>query len=157
MEFNYETYSETSCHSILISWCSKKDWGCTSKNKDFVMKKINDVLGSFYQLSCIYKCINVAFKLVKIWNTTDANEMYIIIFDFIKMALSPNCLNSKNMKYSCKTYVVFVAQRCWHTIKWSLLFFLIFCYRQLGQDQEIWRRQIKIQTTREVSELTPKI
>ena len=97
------------------------------------------------------------YYFVKILNTTDANEMYIIIFDFIKMALSPNCLNSKNMKYSCKTYVVFVAQRCGHTIKMSLLFFLIFCYRQLGQDQEIWRRQIKIQTTREVSELTPKI
>ena len=52
------------------------------------------------------------YYFVKILNTTDANEMYIIIFDFIKMALSPNCLNSKNMKYSCKTYVVFVAQRC---------------------------------------------
>ena len=83
--------------------------------------------------------------------------MYIILFDLIKMALSPNCLNLKNMKYSCKTYVEFVAQSCGHTIKMSLLLFLIFCYRQLGQDQEIWRRQIKIQTTREVSELTPKI
>ena len=115
------------------------------------MKKINDMLGLCYQLSCIYKWF------VKILNTTDANEMYIILFDLIKMALSPSCLNSKNIKYSCKTYVVFVAQRCGHTIKMSLLFFLIFCYRQLGQDQEIWRRQIKIQTTREVSELTPKI
>ena len=150
MEFNYETYSETSCYSILISWCSKKIGDELGKNKDFVMKKINDVLGLCYQLSCIYKWF------VKILNTTDANEMYIILFDLIKMALSPSCLNSKNIKYSCKTYVVIVAQRCGHTIKMSLLFFLIFCYRQLGQDQEIWRRQIKIQTTREVSELTPK-
>ena len=100
------------------------------------MKKINDVLGLCYQLSCIYKCINVAF-IDQILNTIDANEMYIILFDLIKMALSPSCLYSNNIKYSCKTYVVYVSQRCEHTIKMSLLFFLIFCYRQLGQDQEI--------------------
>ena len=31
------------------------------------------------------------------------------------MALSPICLNSKNINYSCKTYVVFVAQRYVHS------------------------------------------
>ena len=108
------------------------------------MKTINNVLGLCYQL------------FVKILNTTYGNKMYIIIFDLIKMALSPSCLNSKNMNYSCKKYLVFVAQRYVHTIKMYFLFFLIFCYRQLGQDQEIWRRQTEIQTTREFSELTPK-
>ena len=51
MEFHYEMYSETSCYCILISWCSKKNEDELGKNKDFVMKKINDVLGLYYQLS----------------------------------------------------------------------------------------------------------